>query len=654
MSGLRKSTKADWILSSTEKRSTFDMTNFFNHRALVSQRSSGYRNTAYALAELIDNAFDATADEVRVIMLERRDESNRRYIDEILICDNGYGMPASELQFCLQFGGGVNLDIDEIIRERKKGKFGYGLPNASLSQCPCVHVYAWREPDCFRRVYLDVDELTEMQSVEIPETSEVTLPTFYKDVGAVIKPATGVIVSWRRCDRLMNTRASTIIEKSEELLGSLFRYMIAEGKFIRLLAYEYNPRKNNFVKSRENVVAPNDPLFLLPNTVIAKHLYLVANPGPGSTEQQLDIAKHYMPFSVSETECLATNETVEDHCFTYKFEWKGRIYRFPIRTSVAKIDIQKPGIREGGSTKVGGFYGKKESITFVRADREIANGSFGGFYKATEPRNRWWTIEVRFDADADDLLGVHNNKQGIEFHYTKEFDPSEEWDKHTASLQQAREKLWFELTKKIEQARKAAWKIVLKHHKEWDLTHVEPGEEGEAGKIPEGTKTTTSIVAQVDGKRERQFSDEEREALLRRLREKYPSLDEDDIKKAIDKYDYALARGCVLYHSSESESLWSLTTVYDFLIVLINTEHEFYKNVISPLRMHRFEAALAAIELFISSLAWEEVEHFGTSPQKDTIELYRSYVGLHLNRYIRELNITERDFLKLITDEEEA
>ena len=60
---------------------------FFNHRALVSQRSSGYKNTTYAIAELLDNAFDAQASEVKVIFIEKRDESNRKYIDEILICD---------------------------------------------------------------------------------------------------------------------------------------------------------------------------------------------------------------------------------------------------------------------------------------------------------------------------------------------------------------------------------------------------------------------------------------------------------------------------------------------------------------------------------------------------------------------------------------
>lgn len=46
---------------------------YFTFQALVSQRASGYRNTTYAIAELIDNAFDAVAQTCRVIFIEKRD-----------------------------------------------------------------------------------------------------------------------------------------------------------------------------------------------------------------------------------------------------------------------------------------------------------------------------------------------------------------------------------------------------------------------------------------------------------------------------------------------------------------------------------------------------------------------------------------------------
>jgi len=619
----------------------------FGHRALLSQRSSGYKNTTYALAELIDNAFDAFADEVRIILLERR-ENNKKYVSEILICDDGHGMTKAELQLCLQFGGGVNTDIDEIVKSKKRGKFGYGLPNASLSQCPCVQVINWQAKGRQYSVTLDLERQIADQSVELPPVQQVNVPPYYLQVGGVIDQTKGVIVAWQRCDRLMNTRANTIIDKSEELLGRLFRYLIAnEKKRILLQAFEENPNDNTFHKTYEKKIVPNDPLFLMENTVIAPTLF-------AQSQRNDKSSNYYKKFSISKEKCQATNVKLTDHCFPYFFEWKGKKYKFQIKTSVASTDIQKPGIREGGSTDVGKFYGKFDSISFVRADREISSGSYG-FYRATEPRHRWWNIEISFEADADDLLGVHNNKQGIEFTYTGNIDATEEWDKHTATLQQAREKLWSELTKRIEAARKEAWKIVLKAQKEFDLRDSGDGATiVDRDFLPGPTEKTQEITESVDGKRERQFTSEERSALLGRLKEKYPSIEEDDIRKAIDRYDSSLVRGCVLYHDSESDALWSLTTVFGFLIVLINTQHVFYQHVIAPLRQHRFEAALAAIELFISSLAWEENQHFGSGEKKNILEEFRSYVGLHLGRYIRELNITDSDFMELARQEQET
>jgi len=622
------------------------MTTFFSYKALVSQRSSGYRSTTYALAEIIDNAFDAEAKSCRIIFIESRDENGRKYTDEVLIADDGYGMTSADLEACLQFGGGVNKDLDEIIREKKKGKFGYGLPNASLSQCPCVHVFSRQDNNGYKSIYLDLAELESEESIEIPPVKDVSLPPYYEQVGAVINKKGGVIVSWRRCDRLMNSKAGTIVEKSEELLGKLFRYLVGEGKQITLLVYEKGGHSGSYTKTLEKAVRPNDPLFLQSDTVISKVLDKLSQTGPGISEQDAKIAAHYSKYSKGKKKCAPTNDKVEDQCYVYRFEWRGRSYKFPITTSVAKGDMQKPGIRDGGSTKVGAFYARKDSICFVRADREIASGRFGsGFYKATEPRNRWWTIEIKFDADADDLLGVHNNKQGIEFTYTKEFDPSEEWNPHTSTLQQARDRLWYELTNKILLAKKEAWKLVLKAHRDWDLSHKGKDDGDEGGGIPQGTSRAQEVSGNVDGKRKSQFSREEREALGKRLKEKYPALSEEDIQISVDRFDRQMSRGCVLYHESDSQALWSLTTVYDFLIVLINTEHEFYKSVLSPLRRLGAEAALAAIELFISSLALEEKEHFSQDKYKDTIELFRSYVGIHLNRYLKDLNLSENELL---------
>lgn len=607
------------------------MKTYFSYNALISQRASGYQNTQYALAELIDNAFDADAFKVKVIFFEKR-ENNRRYVDEIIVCDNGTGMATEVLETCLQFGSTTNSDLDTVVAQKKKGKFGFGLPNASLSQCTNITVYSWRNNAPPASTKLNLTELKDAQSIEIPNLEHPTLPNHYQRAGAVLSMKSGTIVSWKSCDRLSYTKGETLCTKSRPLLGTIYRYLISEGKSISLEVHEHNPTQNNFTKRQVFEVVPNDPLFLMENALIAEELYRAGNAGR-------EYSPSYQPFSQSATLCRPTNLRLSDHCFPFQFRWKGRYYRFEILTTYARIEIQKPGIREGAKTPVGEFYGNRDSISFIRAGREIASGTFS-FYRKTEPQHRWWSIEIKFDADADDLLGVHNNKQGIKFTYTDPEGFREEFNEFTSSLPEAREQLWILLTTRIDAAYREVWRTVRNQGRDWDLTHQEQ-EGGEEVGLPAATQTTTEATITTDGTRAAQFGDEQKRLLMDRLVAKYPAIPQPQIENAIKRFDESRVRGCILYHASEDQALWSMTEVYGFLIILINTNHPFYTNILAPLRNAQNESALSAIELFISSLAWEEKgEHFLQPEKKALLEEYRAYVGIHLNRYIRENSIS--------------
>jgi hypothetical protein len=71
----------------------------------------------------------------------------------------------------------------------------------------------------------------------------------------------------------------------------------------------------------------------------------------------------------------------------------------------------------------------------------------------------------------------------------------------------------------------------------------------------------------------------------------------------------------------------------------------FYQNVLEPLKSIGRESDITAIELFISSLAWEEHTHFDTGSEKEVIEDFRSYVGIHLNKYLREFTYHDESTL---------
>ncbi len=169
------------------------MSTYFSFKALESQRSSGYRNTTYALAELIDNAFDANANLCKVIFIEKRGSDNRKYIDEILVADDGDGMGGDTLRFCLQFGGTSNEDLDRLVGSQKIGKFGYGLPNASLSQCPNILVSSWLKPNEVFCTKLNLEELKTDQSIEIPPLQPFEYPSYFNNIGAIMNAEHGTI-----------------------------------------------------------------------------------------------------------------------------------------------------------------------------------------------------------------------------------------------------------------------------------------------------------------------------------------------------------------------------------------------------------------------------------------------------------------------------
>ena len=143
--------------------------------AVRAMRDSGYKNTAYALAELIDNSVQADATSVEVICIEEYrqiNERSRRRVRAIGILDNGEGMTPETLRLALQFGNGTHLTDRKGI-----GRFGMGLPNSSISQCRRVEVWTWQNgPDHAMYTYLDVDEIERRKMFAVPAPLHRPLP----------------------------------------------------------------------------------------------------------------------------------------------------------------------------------------------------------------------------------------------------------------------------------------------------------------------------------------------------------------------------------------------------------------------------------------------------------------------------------------------
>jgi Histidine kinase-, DNA gyrase B-, and HSP90-like ATPase len=92
------------------------------HLAVQAMRDNGYKNAAYAIAELMDNAIQAGASQVELLCGERKQQvegRKRSRIEQIAVLDNGRGMDANVLRLALQFGNGTYLD-EKLPKEERK------------------------------------------------------------------------------------------------------------------------------------------------------------------------------------------------------------------------------------------------------------------------------------------------------------------------------------------------------------------------------------------------------------------------------------------------------------------------------------------------------------------------------------------------------
>ncbi len=113
-------------------------------------RDIGYKSTAFAMAELVDNSIQAGATKLDVVF--GFDDGSKP--TKIAIVDNGHGMEPKMVRASLIWGAGTRAENRDGF-----GKYGYGLPSASVSQCFRVEVYSKVPGGQWYRAYLDIDEI---------------------------------------------------------------------------------------------------------------------------------------------------------------------------------------------------------------------------------------------------------------------------------------------------------------------------------------------------------------------------------------------------------------------------------------------------------------------------------------------------------------
>jgi hypothetical protein len=333
-------------------------------RFIQATRDSGYKGTDSALSELIDNSIQAGATEVAIATItveEEMDGPGRPRLPrvmEMVIADNGRGMDAETLRRALRFGDSTRFDDRTGI-----GRFGMGLPNASVSQCKRVEVYTWRRGSKPLWTYIDVDEVADGTLDEVPQPREATIPAPY---AALADSPSGTIVVWKDCDRLDHGgKQETLVRALRPTLGRMFRYF---------LIADFNLTIDG------TAVGPIDPLYLMPQTRLE---------GDPLAAQHGDTLKFEVPIPGKPGQ----TSTVEVTLSLLPEEWQ-------VKSGGGKKGKEKQNRRHFDST-IG--------YSFVRARREI--DLIKSPYHAKHWTDRWYRVEVRFDPELDEIFGVTHTKQ---------------------------------------------------------------------------------------------------------------------------------------------------------------------------------------------------------------------------------------------------
>lgn len=335
-------------------------------RFIQATRDSGYRNTAAALSELVDNSIQAGATRIAINITNARTEDGNGV--EVSVADNGCGMDPFTLRQALRFGGSTRFGDRSGL-----GRYGMGLPNASLSQARRVIVYTWQaigvdvvgatgktaSRELAKRVcmsYLDVDEIVRSEMREVPR------PVVVKSVPKQCVGASGTFVKWTQCDRLDNRRVSTIERKVEAELARRFRHYL---------------RKRIKITINGDPIKAFDPLYLCPTAELS---------GASLFGEEL---RYEVPLNPSDLR---------------KTGWvKVRFTELPVRQwhKFSNDEKRRVGISRGAG------------VSIVRAGREVDYGWFFMGEKSRENYDDWWRCEIQFDPALDDAFGITHTKQQI-------------------------------------------------------------------------------------------------------------------------------------------------------------------------------------------------------------------------------------------------
>lgn len=563
-------------------------------------QNNGYRTTATAVGELVDNSIQATADQVEIILIQQQANARYKNVTDIYVVDNGGGMNQDLFQVALQFGGGHRFGAKKGL-----GRYGMGLPNSSVSQTKRFEVYTWQKKGPEKKLlfnYTDLDEIAEklnpyLNPVQLMDEMDPAAAEFSnydsKDSGTIVK--------WVNVNQVRPKTAKSLSDHLNRLLGKMFRYyIVGDGVSkvnISIKVFDYNGEDySEDMSLRISSVKPYDPLFLMANTQLADHID----------------DSYTTPTSIeTESASLKVTETLKDG--------KTKDHEVTIRFSHVDPEIRAKHGRNAGHTSFGEEYLHRNekggsaysNISIVRAKREIISGRFGFITDISDQTNRWWSVEVQTESISDEIFGIDNRKQSADnfrFVDSEEEEIFDDEDFSQSFIRQISEKI----AENIKMLRKK-----IKAGTPTDAVHPD-----DKGKNPDVGPIGDDVIIDVPGTNDdaditddTSITDETKQEAREWLLLRYPNYADnaEQLDDAINWFLSLPAKHYIIYSDLGDIELYGYNTYGDKTIIEINSNHSFYDKLISEMEGADDQQAKLVLRFLFSSLVKAEKRFQGQS-----------------------------------------
>jgi hypothetical protein len=338
-------------------------------------RDIGYKHSGTALDELIDNAYEAGASSVHVVLND--DGTGRKNnTTQIAVIDDGSGMIPEMIRVAMLWGG-----TDRENSRTGIGRFGYGLPSSCVSQGRRFEVYSAPEGGKLHMCAIDLGEIEsgmyngDSGEIIIPAPKPASLPRFVQEYikanlpdGKFVK---GTVVVIEKLDKLTWKMINPLSDNLMEHFGVVYHKL--RGQFDLTV----NGKR----------VDPIDPLFL--------------TPGYRWYDVDADRAKALDPMII-DVKNKETREVI------------GRInVRFSyMPPSFGSIDKTKDATAKNANPRFG-IMKDYNGFIIARMGRIIEVVRYSPLTTFVN-NDRYFKIEVDFDASLDEEFNVPTSKQRVD------------------------------------------------------------------------------------------------------------------------------------------------------------------------------------------------------------------------------------------------